>query len=94
MIGRRLSPLVYYGEETVIMDFDTYEGRLACYKDGQGGLACFIPKCPKCGRFVKAGDVWVSFDGEANLERPNAVCKKCGEVTMPFDGYWGDEDFA
>jgi len=67
--------------------------RLAAYDDGQGGYACFVPRCPLCSKFVKAGTVYMSIDGVADLKRPNAVCKRHGDVTMPFDGYYGTEDF-
>ena len=55
------------------MDYDTYNGRLACYDDKQGGNACFIPVCPKCHRFVKAGTVLMNLDGVVDLNKPNAV---------------------
>lgn len=52
---------------------------------GESG-ACFIPVCPTCGRFVKADEtVWIN---EAKGPRgPNATCKRCGRIDMPFEGY-------
>lgn len=45
--------------------------------------ASYIPVCPHCGRFVKA-DKQV----KPNSNEPNATCKKCGRVEMPFEGYF------
>ena len=73
---------------------ENYNGRLACYDDKQGGCACFVPVCPKCGKFVKAGIVLMNIDGVVDLKKPNATCKRCGEVTMPFDGYYSNEDLG
>lgn len=57
------------------------------YGDDYYGFATFIPVCPKCGRFVKA-DKTISI-GEAGIKpnEPNATCKKCGRVEMPFEGF-------
>ena len=38
--------------------------------------------CPKCGRFVKPDDN-VKLP-EYQQDEPNATCKKCGRVQMPF----------
>ena len=78
----------------MMLKIDTYKGREACYDDGSGGFACFIPKCPKCGRFVRAGSILMNLDGVVNLEKPNALCKKCGKVIMPLDGYWSKEELG
>lgn len=74
------------------MDYSNYKGRLACYDTLDSGMACFIPRCLKCGRFVKAGAALMNIDGIVDFEKPNAVCEKHGDVAMPFDGYWGEED--
>jgi hypothetical protein len=61
-----------------------YEGtRRICYGDDN---AQFVPVCPKCGRFVKA-PLGICFDGLGQPEKPNAECKKCGPISMPFEGY-------
>jgi len=54
---------------------------------GEG--AQFIRACPKCGRFVKP-DEEILFGGfdEQPKKQPNATCKKCGRVEMPFEGYY------
>jgi len=57
--------------------------RRICY---DGGLQ-FVPVCKTCGRFVTA-DATVQVNGLEELVRqPNATCKKCGRVEMPFDGF-------
>lgn len=61
-----------------------YEGtRRLMYGDNM----CFIAACPNCGRFVKADDS-VTINGlEELVSKPNADCKKCGRVEMPFEGW-------
>lgn len=54
--------------------------------DSEHGRAVFVPVCPKCSRFVKPHDK-MSFDYDGQPRTPNATCKKCGEVVMPFEGY-------
>ena len=44
--------------------------------------------CPKCGRFVKP-DLRVRLPEYQGTD-PNATCKKCGRVQMPFCG-WGSD---
>jgi len=57
----------------------------------EGGM-CFLPVCPKCGRFVKADKVLEvkhnKWTDEDRIEKPNATCNKCGRVNMPFEGYF------
>lgn len=51
--------------------------------DGDGG-AWFIPRCPKCGRIVKADkECFVNDETQ-----PNATCSKDGRIRMPFEGYF------
>lgn len=69
---------------------DAYEGNTVQYDCGEDfGSAQFIPKCPVCGRFVKA-DKTTPF--RANYEHyefgPNATCTKHGHVEMPFEGWF------
>jgi len=54
--------------------------------------AVFYRICPKCGRYVKADEK--SKCGEYLGEEPNATCKRCGRVQMPFCtwGYDAMED--
>ena len=54
------------------------------------GGALFLRKCPTCGRIVKADtSVWVNGLDEVS-EESNAECSRCGRVTMPFIGYFGE----
>lgn len=45
-------------------------------------FAIYYKVCPKCGRFVKADDTTRLPEHQGN--EPNATCKKCGRVQMPF----------
>lgn len=68
---------------------DDYEGdRWICYgnSDDECGGATFVPKCPSCGRYVKA-DSEVTLDGHGQPVGPNATCKRDGRVEMIFIGY-------
>ena len=49
--------------------------------------AQFIPVCPSCGRYVIADETMLGNDDGAVKLQPNATCKKCGRVEMPFEGY-------
>lgn len=60
--------------------------RRVTYDFGESGMAVFVPVCPKCGRFVKAGMVFVTG---SHVAGHNAVCKHCGPVEMPFEGWFG-----
>lgn len=45
------------------------------------------PVCSKCGRFVRADEsVMLAGEHQQPVE-PNATCKKCGRVGMPFEGF-------
>lgn len=61
-------------------DYDEYRGPIVRYESG----IAFIPKCPKCGRYVKPDTVvnlrWL--DNELSND-PNATCSACGRVKMP-----------
>ena len=48
------------------------------------GEAWFLPRCPKCGRIVKADKECYVDDGT----KSNATCSKCGRIRMPFEGYF------
>ena len=65
-----------------------YEGtRRISYDFGDSiGRAVFVPVCPTCWRFVKAGTVRANENGLA--DEPNAECKVCGPVAMPFEGFF------
>lgn len=55
----------------------------------EGDYHVWYKKCPKCGRYVKA-------DNQCRIpeyqgKEPNATCKKCGRVQMPFAWWWEDD---
>ena len=54
--------------------------------DDSDGSMVFVPVCKVCGRYVKADETvkWNEAHGPAE---PNATCKKCGRVGMPFEGF-------
>lgn len=61
-----------------------YEGmRRVCYEGG----AIFVPVCPICGRFVKADDS-IGTTEQGIIDAPNASCKRCGRVSMLFEGFF------
>ena len=54
--------------------------------DPDGENLVFVPKCIKCGQYVKADKiVWSS--GAGLRSGPNATCKKCGRTEMLFQGF-------
>ena len=61
---------------------------LAWYKGG----AAFERKCPHCGQFVKADETVYFNQAEGIADQPNADCKKCGRVIMPFVGWFDEEE--
>ncbi len=50
----------------------------------------FYRVCPNCGRFVKADEK--TQIPEYLGEKPNATCKKCGRVQMPFCCWYSEID--
>ena len=64
--------------------------RRVCYGDDNSptGRAIFVPVCPGCGRFVKADDSIQVNEIIGVKPGPNATCKKCGRVVMPFEGFF------
>ena len=66
----------------MVNDYAYESFRRVVYGEG----ATFVPVCAGCGRFVKADEtVRTSMAGLA--PGPNATCKKCGRVEMPFEGF-------
>ncbi len=54
--------------------------------DDEFGIGVFIRVCPHCGRFVKAPEkaqFFLAGGAEAKSE-----CSKCGEIELPFEGYF------
>ena len=70
-----------YGENSPIVMYGEVDG---CYP-------VFYRVCPKCGRYVKADDA--SRIPEYLGKDPNATCKKCGRVQMPFAAWLTEDDF-
>ena len=62
----------YFGEETPTVVYGPHED---CYFS-------FFRVCPKCGRYVKADKA--TRIPEYQGKEPNATCKRCGRVQMPF----------
>lgn len=52
---------------------------IAAFEDPEGGSIIVFPYCPKCGKFIKRGQVFTNGIGETTFE--NWVCKKHGEVS-------------
>lgn len=61
------------------------------------GGAVFLPKCPKCGRYVRADSsimIRETIDGEhIDESEPNATCAVHGRIAMPFEGWFSDEEW-
>jgi hypothetical protein len=69
------------------MSYEYFNTRRIIYNIENEGHLCFIPVCPKCGRYVKSDEsVLVNLLGELKKES-NATCKKCGRIEMPCEGY-------
>ena len=61
------------------------EDRTICYgEDDEMGIAVYVPKCSRCGRYVKA-DARVRPLREKD---DNATCSKCGRTRMWFQGFF------
>jgi hypothetical protein len=58
------------------------------YDDGTEELsgAAFEPRCLNCGRFVKPRPK-IGIGQRGPAPEPNADCKWCGPVQMPFVGW-------
>ena len=64
------------------------ESRRVCYPCDKCGAATFVPRCEKCGRYVKANkSVFVNEITELK-DTPNAICKKYGRTKMLFEGFF------
>lgn len=60
---------------------DFYEGPYRCFTHQEGGCIGVIPRCPKCGRWIKTGNVFSNILGDVRFE--NWLCAQCGMV-IPF----------
>lgn len=49
--------------------------------------AQFVRTCSQCGRFVKPDGHILVNDLYGLKPGPNATCKRCGRVEMPFEGF-------
>ena len=63
-----------------------HERMIAYDFGGEIGAASFVPRCTKCGRYVKPGLVRAGVGGI--VHEPNAICKHCGPVEMEFIGFF------
>jgi len=62
----------------------SYEGvRRIVYDEG----ACFVPRCIKCGRFVRPDQTIMVSNSRGLKDQPNATCKHCGRTKMLFEGF-------
>lgn len=68
-----------YGENTPVILYEGIGGEFPVY----------YRVCPKCGRYVKADERTKLPEYQGN--EPNATCKKCGRVQMPFCGWYVKE---
>ena len=70
-----------------------YEGPLRCWDFEDIGMACFIPRCPKCQRFVRA-----HTPPEANVEKlvrhAGGLCPKHGMVALEFVGWFSRDEMV
>ena len=57
------------------------------YGCGDEGMAVFVPVCEKCHRFVKPNKT-IHTNMEGLKDEPNAVCSKCGQTKMLFEGFF------
>ncbi|MBO7070545.1 MAG: hypothetical protein J6W09_04550 [Bacteroidales bacterium] len=75
-------PLMFddYGENTPTI----------AYGPDSGEWFVYYRVCPKCGRYVKPDDGCRLPEYQRN--DPNATCKKCGRVQMPFAWWWSPEE--
>jgi hypothetical protein len=68
--------------------------RRKIYDGGREGNMVFIPRCTKCGQFIKA-DKSVMVNGLGELkDQPNATCSNHGRVSMPFEGFFSDDELG
>ncbi len=63
------------------------EDRTITFGEGEFEGMTFIPKCEKCGRYVRA-DREVKIDFEGQPKGSNATCSQHGRVEMIFIGYY------
>ncbi len=54
------------------------------------GGAVFIPKCEKCGKYVKP-DKSIKIISTGLKDEPNATCSKCGRTKMLFEGFFAGD---
>lgn len=68
---------MFYTDENIFEDTKAWT-RYDCGNDGD---ICVYRRCPKCGRYLKIGEVFTNLNGDAKVE--NWVCKKHG-IVEPF----------
>ena len=62
---------------------------MVMYAKVDGSYPVWFRVCPKCGRYVTADEA--TQIPEYLQNKPNATCKRCGRVQMPF-AYWAEEE--
>ena len=67
------------------IDLEEFSENVPIVAYGKDEVFLFYRICPICGRFVKADEG--SKMPEYLQDKPNATCKKCGRVQMPFCGW-------
>lgn len=59
---------------------------------GETGSLLFVHKnCPKCGRWIKCGDVFMNAFGDVSLQ--GFTCSRCGEV-KPMYVFIGEDELV
>ncbi len=54
------------------------------FEDPAGGDIIVVRACPKCGRFLRKGQVYTDLEG-GNVQLCGWTCKRDGEVTPDWD---------
>lgn len=63
--------------------FEYNNTKRVTYNLGEGnGNACFLPVCPKCGRYVKMDHEIYWNEHNGLTDKPNASCFKCGRIKI------------
>lgn len=68
-----------------LMGDGCYKGWLYVFVFEDHGTLYVVPRCIKCGRFIKAGKALVNYGGDSTRFE-GFQCKHCGEVQP--ESYW------
>jgi ribosomal protein S27AE len=58
-------------------------GPYSSFESPEGEIVYVLRACPKCGRFIKDGQVLVN--GLGGVELKGWICGRCGEVKPYFE---------